>query len=567
MKIFIILILNIIIIQFYGYASFVNEEDAKKVARNFKIYTSETYFNDISKLQKIESNSYKNTVTFYTIIYNNNDWVMISAHDNVYPVLAFSDNGSYGVDMPDPCQQWISFYFDKFIYSMVKHNKYEKNSTQIWDRLLNDNIDKKDVSSNYPDVQPILSTYWGQEQTNDNEYIPAYNYYMPQTPDGLHCNTENCPAGCVAVALGQIMKYWEQPKCSQFTWCNMPDYINYWENSNLNQQNENYNEERNAVSALLYYIGKLVDMNYCRYNTCASGAINNDALSALQNFLGYVNSTLVSMDDFNYNEWIDIIRSQILQDYPVYYTGCEIPNNICHAFVMDGYCNIPLLGSNMDLFHVNWGWNGDDNGYYRITNLDPTLISFNYTNHAIIDISPVDCNDEFTIYQELNEENPDLYYQPVAGNIYSSPNSISIGAEENVHYRAYNKIVLENFETEDGANFTAEIIPCPVNCDFGVQPPVAKSSKLDDFNHNVNSETKIALFPNPAKNNIKIKIQKYKEENFDELVIYNCYGDKILNRKIMNSKLNINIKDFSPGIYFMQIISNNTTYLQKFIKL
>ena len=45
-----------------------------------------------------------------------------------------------------------------------------------------------------------------------------------------------------------------------------------------------------------------------------------------------------------------------------------------HAFVVDGYTAEGLV-------HVNWGWDGLDNGYYDISLLDPKTQGMQFANY------------------------------------------------------------------------------------------------------------------------------------------------------------------------------------------
>lgn len=49
---------------------------------------------------------------------------------------------------------------------------------------------------------------------------------------------------------------------------------------------------------------------------------------------------------------------------PVYYGGTTARNE-GHAFVCDGY-------RADGFFHINWGWGGQSNGYFRLSALDPS---------------------------------------------------------------------------------------------------------------------------------------------------------------------------------------------------
>lgn len=50
-----------------------------------------------------------------------------------------------------------------------------------------------------------------------------------------------------------------------------------------------------------------------------------------------------------------------------------------HAWVVDGY-------DSNDLFHMNWGWGGTDNGWYDLSE----IVNFGYGSYefALIDIRP-----------------------------------------------------------------------------------------------------------------------------------------------------------------------------------
>jgi hypothetical protein len=67
--------------------------------------------------------------------------------------------------------------------------------------------------------------------------------------------------------------------------------------------------------------------------------------------------------DFSRTKWISKIKAEIDQR-PLFYFGQSSAGG--HAFVFDGYG----IYNGADVFHVNFGWGGTDNGYYFYTNLD-----------------------------------------------------------------------------------------------------------------------------------------------------------------------------------------------------
>jgi photosystem II stability/assembly factor-like uncharacterized protein len=65
----------------------------------------------------------------------------------------------------------------------------------------------------------------------------------------------------------------------------------------------------------------------------------------------------------------------------VYYAGSGSAGG--HAFVCDGFDS-----SNPTRFHINWGWSGNNNGYFAIGALTTSSGAFNEYNRIIINIKP-----------------------------------------------------------------------------------------------------------------------------------------------------------------------------------
>ena len=61
---------------------------------------------------------------------------------------------------------------------------------------------------------------------------------------------------------------------------------------------------------------------------------------------------------FDLISWENMIYSDLKAGHPVYYDGVNGSNTGAHAFVVDGY-------SSDGFFHLNWGWGGMSNGYFR----------------------------------------------------------------------------------------------------------------------------------------------------------------------------------------------------------
>ncbi len=105
----------------------------------------------------------------------------------------------------------------------------------------------------------------------------------------------------------------------------------------------------------MYHCGVSVNMMYA---PDGSGAFSDDVPIAINTYFSYSDQAKhISKAGHTYDEWIALLKSNIDQQIPLYYSGQSSEGG--HAFVCDGY-------DNDDLFHFNWGWGGSANGYFLI---------------------------------------------------------------------------------------------------------------------------------------------------------------------------------------------------------
>ena len=72
------------------------------------------------------------------------------------------------------------------------------------------------------------------------------------------------------------------------------------------------------------------------------------------------------------------------------------------------------------------------------------------------------------------------------------------------------------------------------------------------------------IFPNPCKDYMMIEIPATYSYNSGYMYLYDCCGRKIFADKL-NGTLKLSIKDFTNGLYFLQINIQNNMYLKKII--
>lgn len=217
----------------------------------------------------------------------------------------------------------------------------------------------------------ILSSTWGQGM--------PYNYY---TPAGN-------PVGCVATAMAQIMYYWKWPKQgkgrSSYRLNGEVLSVNFanshydWDNMHDTNDENSSSESQQAVSKLCYDCGVAIQM---QYSAEGSGTYTQYVLRALHTFFGYRASTLQELrrEFFPSKEaWNAVITDELVAGRPVIYAATAPKGG--HAFVLDGY-------DKDGLFHVNWGWDGNYNGYYDVLICNVNGYTFDANHRIITGIEP-----------------------------------------------------------------------------------------------------------------------------------------------------------------------------------
>ena len=97
-------------------------------------------------------------------------------------------------------------------------------------------------------------------------------------------------------------------------------------------------------------------------------------------------------DNYSNSEWDEVIRHELDNGRPIVALGRSSAGG--HAFVFDGYDKNGLV-------HVNWGWSGMSNGYFRTTALTPAMqgiggstSGYNYSQYIVTGIQKPQDNTE-----------------------------------------------------------------------------------------------------------------------------------------------------------------------------
>lgn len=168
-----------------------------------------------------------------------------------------------------------------------------------------------------------------------------------------HENVGNCPTGCVATAMAQIMCYYKYPATGTGSHCyTHPIYGQLC--ADFGNTTYNWTNPTDADYKLLsYHVGVAMNMNYCA-DEYGSNPSASDYLNVLQKNFKY-NVHRGTSESF-------YLRSELDNNRPVY---SELYGDPGHAVVIDGY-------DSDEYFHLNFGWGGNSNGYY-LMNTNSTM--------------------------------------------------------------------------------------------------------------------------------------------------------------------------------------------------
>jgi len=368
-KLSLLLLLFVFAFSFLS-AEIVSPEKAIKAAKNhFSIYSNSRNYNS---LELVYTKLIENNPVYYVFNAEGTEgFIIVSAEDQVYPILGYSFVGSY-TDQPGfeatNFNYWMDNYTNQIVYARDNSLKADEYISNSWENLLEPNPTPK----NFDDVNPLLSTLWDQGT--------YYNQLCPTAPGGPGGHVW---AGCVATAMGQVMKYHDHPE--QGTGSHTYNCVGYGTQS-ANFGTTTYDwasmpnqlfSNNSAVATLLYHLGVSVEM---QYSTSGSGAYSSDARDALVEYFSYSeNAQLLPKNSFPIETFTYKIKNELNLNRPVYYSGSG--NGGGHAFVCDGY-------QGDDYFHFNWGWSGYANGYFYLSNLNPGGSQFNQGQAALFYVYP-----------------------------------------------------------------------------------------------------------------------------------------------------------------------------------
>lgn len=357
------------------FASIVPVERAKKVAENWYFNYDKTSVSQGSVVEKVLTKEYLGQPTWYVFKFTKG-FVIVAADDNVNPILGFSYHGIIQDDdlnnLRNPFASRFSS-FDKQIVHNIREKKADRlNKQKEWLAIESNKFPVKPAATK--DVANLLTTKWHQDY--------PFNYACPI----------NCPAGCVATAMSQILYFYQGPGYGEGSNSYIDGYGDTTGSHSVDFSTQSYDYELIAncpygssfntqakvdeIAKITYHLGVSVNMDY---NTDGSSAFLTDALYAYQNNWACPTATYNihgTITDSSY--FSSTIKNEVDDFRPLQWAGESA--GLVHSFVLCGYQNLAPGGY---WYYINWGWGGSYDGWYRLNDLTPGTTDYSISQQSI----------------------------------------------------------------------------------------------------------------------------------------------------------------------------------------
>jgi len=333
-------------------AGHISEYQARNIATNFMAggVSQPTSLRTAYKAPLQESTTSGDQTAYYVFNNekNNHGFVIVAGDDRVPAVLGYSDTGTFDFNsIPPSMKEWLKGYTAQ-IEAIAAGGAPELRTTAR------------------AAIDPMLNIRWGQGM--------PYSVLLPHINGSSNAHAY---VGCVAVAMAQVMAYWQYParptttipgytsnsgktyevtmpslSPMDFDWENMQDTYYTTDSTSIAAQ---------AVSNLMLYSTTAMKSSF---GLTSTGSYTRNIPETLITYFGYKNSAhYVYRENFSTEGWENLIYSELAAGRPVAYGGNKSSGG--HAFVCDGY-------DGDGRFHINWGWAGKSNGYFLLNLLNPS---------------------------------------------------------------------------------------------------------------------------------------------------------------------------------------------------
>ena len=327
-----------------AWAGPINENQARSIAANFMANRSmpSATLKMAHKVPLTKTVVGNTNAAYYVFTANQGGYVIVAGDDRAPAVLGYSENGTFDSEnIPEAMQYMLEGYAAQ-IEALTTFAKPARPLTAA------------------PAIRPLVKAVWSQNN--------PYNILLP-----FITSTKHAYAGCVATAMAQVLYYWQWPVSttapipaytSETLGFNMPELpvttFDWSIMQDTYQTTDTLSDAALAAAKLTLYCAQAVEMNF---KSASSGATTARVPMKLADYFDYdPEAHFVNRDNYSTQEWADALYGEIAAGRPVIYSGSKATGG--HAFICDGY-------DGNGMFHINWGWNGQSNGYFLLNVLNP----------------------------------------------------------------------------------------------------------------------------------------------------------------------------------------------------
>ena len=512
----------------------IGEKDALSTAERFLKDNAKEQVSDPT-LHEVVNSGLSGEPNLFLFSIEPQGFVIVAANDEV---LAYS----FTSDLPSDDMTAFGYWLDAF-----------NNRTDY----LIEHPDRLTKKAGYTEVEPLLTSCWGQGCYH-NEACPT----DPEGPCG------HVSAGCVAVAMAQIMYYHKYPAAgyqsiSYSSWqygilsADFSSTVYHWE-----RMVDTLHGSNPAVATLIYHCGLSAGMAYSANLSVAS---STDAANAFCHYFLYPDAKLTRRKDVDDENWTAMVKKDLDAHLPVYYGGGSAQGR--HAFVCDGY-------DTNGLFHFNFGWDGVGDGYYAID--DPSgfsesqLIIHVSPNMPTINIETDICEGEsyyfcgmllteaghYSVIYGKKDYELDLRMLPLPETRCTRDTIIPYGSSIQLTATGADTYLWSTGDT------TATITVAPEKETTYIVTGYSSTgcSSTSRVKVRIDTTKKLLLYPNPAGNTTTVNMHE-----LDEVSLYDLFGKRVAHADAHRHAVHLDLSDIPNGVYVVEAKQLKNCYYDKLI--
>ena len=297
-------------------------------------------------------------------------FVIVSGDDSTAPILGYTEQGDFDADVLPPQLQSMLRLWDERIAEVQRLPQPQRQRLSAPRRAI------ADYKKEWTSVAPLLKTHWHQDY--------PYNMLAP-----VKQGVGRCLTGCVATAGSQVTYYFHKDNPGELAY-DTPTY-GYgtpitvslpkgtpieWDQMKLSGTGTA--KQDSAVAKLMYALGTSAWLTYGDGDGLATSGHNNKMAEAMKGQFR-LNYSYKSKSEYSQQKWEELIYQNLSTRRPMLYSGAKEDGG--HSVVLDGY------QASTGLYHFNFGWGGQGNGYYTVD--DATgMNGFNTYQDLVYNITP-----------------------------------------------------------------------------------------------------------------------------------------------------------------------------------